>query len=87
MKFKSKPSYLGEKICILPWQMAKQWAVEVDVKNCYGGEEGPVKVLSPGPVQWKVHNHATNGCRKVIPKVGKLCQNLQDFFNKIYYPN
>ena len=33
MKFKSKPSYLGEKITILPWQMAEQWAVEVDVKN------------------------------------------------------
>ena len=33
MKFKSKPSYLGEKISILPWQMAEQLAVEVDVKN------------------------------------------------------
>ena len=33
MKFKSKISYLGEKICILPWQMAEQLAVEVDVKN------------------------------------------------------
>ena len=26
-------SYLGEKISILPWQMAEQLAVEVDVKN------------------------------------------------------
>ena len=33
MKFKSKPSYLGEKISTLPWQMAEQWAIEVDVKN------------------------------------------------------
>ena len=33
MKFKSKPSYLGKKISILPWQMAEQLAVEVDVKN------------------------------------------------------
>ena len=33
MKFKSKISYLGEKINILPWQMAEQLAVEVDVKN------------------------------------------------------
>ena len=33
VKFKSKISYLGEKINILPWQMAEQWAVEVDVKN------------------------------------------------------
>ena len=33
MKFKSKISYLGEKISILPWQMAEQLAVEVDVKN------------------------------------------------------
>ena len=33
MKFKSKISYLGKKIRILPWQMAEQWAVEVDVKN------------------------------------------------------
>ena len=32
MKFKSKISYLGEKISILPWQMAEQLAVEVDVK-------------------------------------------------------
>ena len=38
MKFKSKPSYLGEKINILPWQMAEQRAVEVDVKNRDGGE-------------------------------------------------
>ena len=35
MKFKSKISYLGETISILPWQMAEQWAVEVDVKNLY----------------------------------------------------
>ena len=33
MKFKSKIRYLGEKISILPWQMAEQLAVEVDVKN------------------------------------------------------
>ena len=33
VKFKSKISYLGEKISILPWQMAEQLAVEVDVKN------------------------------------------------------
>ena len=33
MKFKSQISYLGEKINILPWQMAEQLAVEVDVKN------------------------------------------------------
>ena len=33
MKFKRKISYLGEKIIILPWQMAEQLAVEVDVKN------------------------------------------------------
>ena len=33
MKFKGKISYLGEKISILPWQMAEQLAVEVDVKN------------------------------------------------------
>ena len=32
MKFKGKISYLGE-INILPWQMAEQLAVEVDVKN------------------------------------------------------
>ena len=40
MKFKSKISYLGEKISILPWQMAEQWTVEVDVKNRDGEEEG-----------------------------------------------
>ena len=33
VKFKSKISYLGEKISILPWQMAEQLAVEVNVKN------------------------------------------------------
>ena len=33
IKFKKKISYLGEKISILPWQMAEQLAVEVDVKN------------------------------------------------------
>ena len=26
MKFQSKISYLGRKICILPWQMAEQLA-------------------------------------------------------------
>ena len=40
MKFKSKISYLGKKISILPWQMAEQWAVEVDVKNPDEEEEG-----------------------------------------------
>ena len=30
-------SYLGEKISILPWQMAEQLAVEVDVKNVTDG--------------------------------------------------
>ena len=33
VKFKNKISYLGKKISILPWQMAEQLAVEVDVKN------------------------------------------------------
>ncbi len=33
MKVKSKISYLGERNSILPWQMAEQLAVEVDVKN------------------------------------------------------
>ena len=33
VKFKNNISYLGEKISILPWQMAEQLAVEVDVKN------------------------------------------------------
>ena len=33
MKVKSKISYLGKKISILPWQMAEQLAVEGDVKN------------------------------------------------------
>ena len=37
MKFKSKISYLGERISILPWQMAEQLAVEVDVKNVMDG--------------------------------------------------
>ena len=37
MKFKSKISYLGKKISILPWQMAEQLAVEVDVKNVTDG--------------------------------------------------
>ena len=37
MTFKSKISYLGEKISILPWQMAEQMAVEVDVKNVMYG--------------------------------------------------
>ena len=40
MKFKSKPSYLGEKNSILPWQMAELQAIEVDVKNRYGGGGG-----------------------------------------------
>ena len=31
MKFRSKISYLGKKKH--PWQMAEQFAVEVDVKN------------------------------------------------------
>ena len=33
IKYKNKISYLGEKNSILPWQMAEQLAVEVDVKN------------------------------------------------------
>ena len=33
IKFKGKTGYLGEKINILPWQMAEQLAVEVNVKN------------------------------------------------------
>ena len=33
VKFKNKISYLGKKNSILPWQMAEQLAVEVDVKN------------------------------------------------------
>ena len=33
MKFKNKKGYLGKRISILPWQMAEQLAVEVDVKN------------------------------------------------------
>ena len=33
VKFKNKISYLGEKNSILPWQMAEQLAVEVNVKN------------------------------------------------------
>ena len=33
MKFESKISYLGKKISILPWQMAEQLAVEVNVKQ------------------------------------------------------
>ena len=33
IKYKNKISDLGEKISILPWQMAEQLAVEVDVKN------------------------------------------------------
>ncbi len=47
MKFKSKPSYLGKKISILPWQMAELQAIEVDVKNCdkeEGGEEGQARI-------------------------------------------
>ena len=41
MKFKSKTGCLGEKISILPWQMAEQLAVEVDVKNVT--EDGTVR--------------------------------------------
>ena len=37
MKFKSKISYLGEKISILPRKIAEQWAVEVDVKKSWLG--------------------------------------------------
>ena len=37
MKFKSKISYLGEKNCILAWQMTEQLAVEFDVKNVMDG--------------------------------------------------
>ena len=37
MKFKSKISCLGKKISILPWQMAEQLAVEVNVKNVTDG--------------------------------------------------
>ena len=33
MKLKSKTGYLGEKISILPWQVAEQLAVDVNVKN------------------------------------------------------
>ena len=33
VKFKNKICYLGEKNSILPWQMAEQLAVEVNVKN------------------------------------------------------
>ena len=33
IKLKNKINYLGEKISILPWQMAERLAVEVDVKN------------------------------------------------------
>ena len=33
MKFKSKISCLGRKISILPWQLAEQLAVKVNVKN------------------------------------------------------
>ena len=37
VKFKRKISYLGKKISILPWQMAEQLAVEVNVKNVMYG--------------------------------------------------
>ena len=41
MKVKRKISYLGQRNSILPWQMAEQLAVEVDVKNVtYGGGGG-----------------------------------------------
>ena len=33
IKYKNKISYSGERISILPWQMAEQLAVEVNVKN------------------------------------------------------
>ena len=39
MKFKSNISFLGEKISILPWQMAEQLTVEVDVKNVTDGRK------------------------------------------------
>ena len=42
VKFKSKISYLGEKISILPWQMAEQLAVEVDVKNVMEQQDKPI---------------------------------------------
>ena len=45
MKFKSKISYLGKKISILPWQMAEQLAVEVDVKNVTHGRTEQDKLL------------------------------------------
>ena len=48
MKFKSKISYLGEKISILPWQMAEQLAVEVDVKNVT--EHGTVQTHGQAPL-------------------------------------
>ena len=39
MKFKSETGCLGKKISILPWQMAEQLAVEVDVKNVTVGRK------------------------------------------------
>ena len=45
MKIKSKISYLGEKISILPRKMAEQWAVEVDVKNFAKQEYSPPACL------------------------------------------
>ena len=35
VKFNSKISYSGKKISTLPWQMAEQLAVEVDVKTAW----------------------------------------------------
>ena len=46
VKFKSKISYLGEKISILPWQMAEQLAVEVDVKNVTHGTRTDTRTSS-----------------------------------------
>ena len=48
MKFKSKISYLGKKISILPWQMAEQLAVEVDVKNVTDGTRNTEHVQTHG---------------------------------------
>ena len=56
MKFKSKISYLGEKISILPWQMAEQWAVEVDVKNPDEEQEEEDKLIIL--LGWKHNIHS-----------------------------
>ena len=39
IKFKSKISYLGEKISILPKQMAEQLSVDVNVKTWHSSVE------------------------------------------------